>query len=133
MDSMFQGVIGLVISTSIITVFGEIIPQAACSRYALAVGAKTAWIMYIFMVITFPCSFPIAAILDKVLGEEVGNVLSKNQMKKMLSSLEDENVIKSNERKIIQAALDLQEKTTEEVMTPIEDVYMLDINTKLNQ
>lgn len=46
--------------------------------------------------------------------------------------LEIENVIKSSERKIIQAALDLQEKTTKEVMTKIEDVYMLEINTYLD-
>lgn len=46
--------------------------------------------------------------------------------------LEIENVIKSSERKIIQAALDLQEKTAKEVMTKIEDVYMLDINTHLD-
>jgi metal transporter CNNM len=34
--------------------------------------------MYFFMILTSPISFPISAILDKVLGEEVGNVLSKN-------------------------------------------------------
>ena len=46
--------------------------------------------------------------------------------------LEIENVIKSSERKIIQAALDLQEKTAREVMTKIDDVYMLEINTYLD-
>ena len=50
----------------------------------------------------------------------------------MFEMLEIENVIKSSERKIIQAALDLQEKTTKEVMTKIEDVYMLEINTYLD-
>jgi metal transporter CNNM len=53
------------------------------------------------MFLTFPISFPISAVLDKVLGEEVGNVLSKNQMKRMFEMLEIENVIKSSERKII--------------------------------
>ena len=84
------------------------------------------------MFVTFPISFPISAILDKVLGEEVGNILSKNQMKRMFEMLEIENVIKSSERKIIQAALDLQEKTAREVMTKIDDVYMLEINTYLD-
>lgn len=50
----------------------------------------------------------------------------------MFEMLESEHVIKSSERKIIQAALELQEKTTAEVMTPIEEVYMLDINTHLD-
>lgn len=53
-------------------------------------------------------------------------------MKRMFEMLETENVIKSSERKIIQAALELQEKTAMEVMTPIDEVYMLEINTQLN-
>lgn len=84
------------------------------------------------MFLTCPISYPISAILDKVLGEEVGNVLSKSQMKRMFEMLEGENVIKSSERKIIQAALDLQEKTAAQVMTSIENVFMLEIHTILD-
>lgn len=78
MGDLTSGVWGLIISTGIITIFGEITPQAICSRYALVVGAHTTWIIYFFMLVTFPISFPISAILDKALGEEVGNILSKN-------------------------------------------------------
>jgi metal transporter CNNM len=45
------------------------------------------------MFVTFPISYPISAILDKALGEEVGNLLSKNQMKRMFEMLETEKVI----------------------------------------
>jgi len=45
------------------------------------------------MFMTFPISFPISAILDKALGEEVGNILSRSQMKRMFDMLEIENVI----------------------------------------
>jgi len=78
MGDLTSGITGLIVSTSIITIFGEIIPQAVCSRYALVIGAHTTWLVYFFMFVTFPISFPISAILDKVLGDEVGNVLSKN-------------------------------------------------------
>jgi metal transporter CNNM len=78
MGDLTSGLTGLIVSTSIITIFGEIIPQAVCSRYALVIGAHTTWLVYFFMFVTFPISFPISAILDKVLGDEVGNVLSKN-------------------------------------------------------
>ena len=113
MGDLTSGLMGLIISTAIITLFGEIIPQAACSRYALIVGAHSTWFIYIFMFITFPIAFPISAILDKILGEEVGNVLSKNQMKRMFEMLEVENIINTQEKRIVQAALDLQEKTAE--------------------
>jgi len=108
MGDLTSGLMGLIISTAVITIFGEIIPQALCSRYALWVGAHTTWLIYFFMLVTFPISFPISAILDKTLGEEIGNVYSKSQMKNMFEMLEHEKVIKSSERKIIQAALDLE-------------------------
>jgi metal transporter CNNM len=78
MGDLTSGLTGLIFSTGIITIFGEIVPQAVCSRYALIVGAHTTYIIYFFMFVTFPISYPISAILDKALGEEVGNLLSKN-------------------------------------------------------
>ena len=110
MGDLTSGTMGLILSTAIITIFGEIIPQAVCSRYALYIGSHLTWYIWFFMLVTFPVSFPISVILDKILGEEVANILSKNQMKRMFEMLEMDNVIKSSERKIIQAALDLQEK-----------------------
>jgi metal transporter CNNM len=78
-----SGIVGVLVSTFVIMVFGEILPQAVCSRYALVIGAYTMWILYFFCFVTFPISFPLSAILDKMLGEDVGNVYNKNKMKKM--------------------------------------------------
>jgi len=50
----------------------------------------------------------------------------------MFEMLEVENIINTQEKRIVQAALSLQEKNAEQVMTGIEHVYMLDINTELN-
>mmetsp|Transcript_22338 Transcript_22338/g.34588 ORF Transcript_22338/g.34588 Transcript_22338/m.34588 type:complete len:156 (+) Transcript_22338:309-776(+) len=131
MGDLTSGLMGLILSTAIITTFGEIIPQAMCSRYALVVGAYTTWYIYIFMVLTFPVSFPLSAILDKVLGEEVANTLTKGQMKNMFDIYEQGGFIERSEKLIIQAALELQEKGCNKVMTPVDEVFMLDVNTKL--
>lgn len=80
MDDLTSGLVGLLVSTAVITTFGEIIPQAVCSRYGLFIGAHTTWFVYLFMFVTFPISYPISAILDKVLGEEVGNTLSRTML-----------------------------------------------------
>jgi metal transporter CNNM len=49
---------------------GEIIPQAVCTRYGLAVGAYSAWIVQALMVLTSPMSYPLSRLLDWVLGSE---------------------------------------------------------------
>ena len=49
---------------------GEIIPQAVCSRYGLLVGAYSAWFVNLLMIITLLLSWPIAKLLDLLLGSE---------------------------------------------------------------
>ena len=65
------------------------------------------WLLWIFVIITFPISFPISAILDKILGNDGGNVYNKNKMKRLFEMYEKEKLLDPSERKILTAALDL--------------------------
>ena len=124
---------GFFISTAVIVVFGEIVPQAICTRHGLKAGAYLSWLLWITMALTFIVAFPIAAILDKILGnEEMGN-MSKGKMKKVFLHAERNDVLDAAERKILTAALELGKKQVDSVMTPIQDVYMLEINTVLDR
>lgn len=40
----------------------QIIPQAICSRYGLAVGANFLWLVRILMVICYPIAYPIGKV-----------------------------------------------------------------------
>jgi metal transporter CNNM len=51
-DDLTSGLIALVCSSIGIVILGEILPQAICSRYGLAIGARTIWITKFFMVLT---------------------------------------------------------------------------------
>ena len=51
LGSLTTGITASLLATGLIVVFGEIIPQATFSRYALRVGAKTIWIVYVFLYI----------------------------------------------------------------------------------
>ena len=54
LGDVLTGPIAIAGSTLAIVIFGEIIPQAICSRYGLYIGAYTIPLTYIFMVLTFP-------------------------------------------------------------------------------
>lgn len=74
---------GFLISTTIIMLFGEIFPQALANKYSLIITSYLRFLMWFFYYATFIVAYPIGAILDKILGDEMGNVLNKNQMKRM--------------------------------------------------
>eukprot|EP00347_Sterkiella_histriomuscorum_P015763 403355771 len=133
MANLTDGLIGTIISTTITVIIGEIIPQSIFSRHALVVGAHTTWILWIFVGLTFPITFPLSAILDKILGHEDGEQYNKTKMKKLFEIYEKDKLLDPSERKILSAALELQDKIAQSVMTPLEKCFMLDIDSLLDK
>ena len=132
LDDLTSGFIAIIGSTLAIVIFGEIIPQAACSRHGLAVGAKTIFLTYLFMMLTFPLSYPISRILDKLLGDEIGNVYDRERLMEYIKVTKTYNKLEEDEMNIISGALGLKTKTVGEVMTRLEDAFMLPINAVLD-
>ncbi len=131
-DLTGSGAAAIIVATIGIVIFGEIIPQAVCSRHGLAIGARTVWITRFFMLLTFPLSFPISKILDCILGEEIGNVYNRDRLRELLKVTEGNLDLVKDEFNIIAGALELSKKTVRDVMTKLEDVYMLEYDAVLN-
>jgi metal transporter CNNM len=69
-DSVLTGVGAFVFSTVVITLFGEITPQAYFSRNALRIGAALAPVLRIYRVLLYPVARITGLGLDKWLGPE---------------------------------------------------------------
>ncbi len=131
-DLVGSGLAAVVASTIGIVIFGEIVPQALCSRHGLAVGANTILITKFFMLVTFPLSFPVSKLLDCVLGQEIGTVYNREKLLEMLRVTAPYNDLVKEEMNMIQGALELRTKTVEYIMTPIGDCFMINSDTVLD-
>uniref|UniRef100_W5LLQ4 Metal transporter n=1 Tax=Astyanax mexicanus TaxID=7994 RepID=W5LLQ4_ASTMX len=136
LDDLIGSGLGAVVASTVgIVIFGEIVPQALCSRHGLAVGANTIMLTKFFMLLTFPLSFPVSKLLDCVLGQEIGTVYNREKLVEMLKVTEPYNDLVKEELNMIQGALELRTKTVEGVMTSLNNCFMirsdavLDFNT----
>ncbi|CAA2978569.1 DUF21 domain-containing protein At4g14240-like [Olea europaea var. sylvestris] len=135
LDKLFNQYVAIILSVTFVLAFGEVIPQAICTRYGLAVGANFVWLVRILMIICYPISYPIGKILDWALGHN--EALFRRAQLKALVTIHSQEAGKGgelthDETTIISGALDLTEKTAEEAMTPIESTFSLDVNSKLD-
>ncbi|XP_030842053.1 metal transporter CNNM2 [Strongylocentrotus purpuratus] len=126
LDDLSSGIWAVLGATAGIVIFGEIIPQAICSRHGLAVGAKTIYLTRFFMVLTFIISYPISKLLDLILGKEIGAVYDRVRLLELLRVTDEYNDLAKEEVNIISGALELRKKCVKDVMTPLGDCFMLD-------
>ncbi|XP_005944650.1 metal transporter CNNM4 isoform X3 [Haplochromis burtoni] len=133
LDDLIGSGLGAVVASTIgIVIFGEIVPQALCSRHGLAVGANTILVTKFFMFLTFPLSFPVSKLLDFLLGQEIGTVYNREKLVEMLKVTEPYNDLVKEELNMIQGALELRTKTVEDVMTPLANCFMIQADAVLD-
>ena len=85
-----NNLISFIITTIIIFLFGEIIPQTIILKYSLYISYKLRFIIYFFMYLFSILTYPISIILNYILGYEFENTLSNKELQKLI----DINTIK---------------------------------------
>jgi metal transporter CNNM len=136
LDRLLGGGFAAVFSSTVaIVIFGEIIPQSVCVRYGLELGAFFAPYMLVLMYFMYPVAFPIAKLLDYLLGEDHGTFYRKNGLKTLVNLHHTMGTERLNidEVTIISSVLDLKAKQVSEIMTPIDKVYTLPSNKVLDE
>ncbi|KAA3485470.1 DUF21 domain-containing protein [Gossypium australe] len=133
LDKLFNEYVAIILSVTFVLAFGEVIPQALCTRYGLAIGANLSGLVRVLMILCFPIAYPVGKVLDWMLGHN--EALFRRAQLKALVSIHSQEAGKGgelthDETTIISGALDLTEKTAEEAMTPIESTFSLDVNSK---
>ncbi|PON92174.1 CBS domain containing protein [Trema orientale] len=137
LDSLVTAWGAILISVTLILLFGEIIPQAVCSRYGLAVGAAVAPFVRVLVCICFPLAYPISKLLDYLLGEGHDALFRRAELKTLVDLHGNEagkgGELTRDETMIIAGALELTEKTASDAMTPISETFAIDVNAKLDR
>lgn len=133
LESVLYGLFAGLLTTLIMVIFGEIFPQALFSRKALWYCSLLAPVMRLMIIITYPISKPLQLLLDKLFKQPPSKLHTRRELGVLISEHvgHEDSELDEDEVEIIKGALQLSEKQVGDIMTPIDQVYWLQPNTKL--
>lgn len=145
LDRISDPITAIFASVTAVLIFGEVIPQAVCTRYGLAIGAALSPLVYVLFVLTFVVSYPISKLLDFLLGTEHGTFYRRAELKALVGmhgpqaigekyeSSANKDPLTKQEVVVIKGALEFREKIVSTAMLSLDKVFMLSTNTVLDE
>jgi metal transporter CNNM len=126
------GVVGFALSTVLLVIFVEIVPQSICARFPLELGSCSAPMIKPIIVLFFPIAYPMAWCLNKALGKELATTYTNAEMLKLLQIQVEQKVMDHDTATTMAGAMKYKKLLTKDVMTKASDTFMLSAEETLN-
>jgi metal transporter CNNM len=127
LEPHFHGLIAGLLSTVLIVIFGEVLPQAFFVRFALRFCATLAPVLQVTIWLTYVISKPLQLVLDAIISDNARSLHSRDELGLIIADhhRDAQSELDEDEVEIIQSALMMSEKNVASIMQPIDQVYWL--------
>ena len=119
------------VTTLLVLTFGEVIPKCLAKEHCDAFSLSTAGTLKVLMIVLTPLVFvfvKLKALALKIAGgHENAPSVTENELKYIVESIEEEGVLEESESEMVRSALDFDETTAEEILTPRVDVVFINV------
>jgi metal transporter CNNM len=134
LDQVLEGWMAGLVSTILIVVFGEVMPQALFSKNPLAWTSFFAPLLKAMIAITYVLSKPLQLLLDKLFPLQRKRLQTRQELGLLITEhlSDDTSELDDGEVEIMRGALQLSEKKVRDIMTPLRSVFWLTPDTMLD-
>jgi len=134
LSQRLNGWVAGLLSTLLIVILGEVIPQALFLKNPLAWSSFFAPFLKLVIALTYVISRPLQILLDALFPRERAKLPSRHELGLLITEhLTDESSeLDEDEIEIMRGALSLSEKRVRDIMTDIRHTYWLTPYTSLN-
>ena len=150
LNKLVNEMMAIVISVTLVLFFGEIIPQALCTGpNQMKIASGLAPVTYFLMYLTYPISYPLAILIDHVVGKHMKNRFCNSDLRGLIELHTKEQIQKIQEEEkefmgddmglskeqanFMLGALDIQEKKARDIMIPLSKTVMLNNEDEIDE
>lgn len=119
-------------TTLLVLTFGEIIPKCFGKEASDTIVLYTASILKVLTIVLTPLVYCFLGIKSAVM--KLANIkkdqpsVTEDELKYIIESIEEEGILEEQESEMVQSALEFDEKTAHEILTPRVDVVFIDVD-----
>lgn len=141
LEHLVPPAVAIIVSVTLVLLFGEIIPQAICNRYALSIGYYLAYVVWGLIVLTGIISWPISKLLDLLLGTGHATFYRRQELRELVAmhaaSAEaghgrGAEALSNAEVTLLRSVLELHSLPVRSVCVPLRDATLLALDTPLD-
>ncbi len=123
-------IMNTLIMTTVVLIFGEIIPKSFGKRYADEIALYISHTLYFTIHIFKPLTILFIGIKKLILKDSATPMITvtEDELETIIDTMEEEGTIDEDDAEMLQSVLDLREKRVYEIMTPRVDMAAIDIN-----
>ena len=130
-------VVSTVVLTLVVLVCGEVLPKNLAIENNEKICLSAAPVLIFLMVIFTPLTFlllRLSKLVTNVSGKnrEASPTVTEDELKFIVESIEEEGVLEEQESELVQSALDFDEKTAYDILTPRVDMTALSVDCDVN-
>ncbi|GAC1498638.1 MAG: hypothetical protein NVS1B10_00610 [Candidatus Saccharimonadales bacterium] len=122
-----NGIIAGILSTLLIVIFGEVIPQALFSKNPLIWSNRFAGVLKLMIGITYIVSKPLQLLLDRLFPKQRVQLQTRHELGLIITEhlTDSTSELDEDEVEIMRGALSLSEKRVRDIMTKLKHTYYL--------
>jgi CBS domain containing-hemolysin-like protein len=137
LDAFLPSSVAVLLGVVFLLVFGEILPSAIFTGPAgMRTSASLTPLVRFFLFIFAPVAVPFGRFLDWWVGDEEEKIYNRSQLLALLrlhaGKATGGKLITVKQSRMMQGAMDLMHVTAEEVMTPVDKMFMISTEKVLN-
>ena len=121
--------------TTIILIFGEIIPKSLAKQHSDLLALKISGVLYIIIKVLRPVTFFFIMIKTWFIKPDnrVTISVTEDELETIIDTMEEEGSIDEDEAEMLQSVLDLSQRKVYEIMTPRVDMIAIEINDPVDE
>lgn len=132
----YGSLVSTIATTVIVLIFGEVLPKSIAKDHSESFAMVTSMVISFLMIIFTPFSALFILLkkgVSRIFNRKESVSMTEEELKVMIDEIEDEGVLETQESDLVRSALEFDEITVDEIITPRVRITAVEVGESVSE